>query len=307
MKLHALDIPDDPARVPRWLERHLVGLDLAELVAELEAVHGPTAASPMLGEVLGSRREAVLASGLSALPPHAIGQLLRRPRLLLELQEMVLASGGGYWNRVGPPSDELASRVERGRRSLPALLSGASPGAAPAGPILTPARPVAWYRHPAFVSLATAASVLALVVVHERTRPVAPITSASVGWGWSRPGALPQDQPPASYLDHLADAAEDWFQTRPDDPLALARRIAEFRQGCSVLILAPHRPLSPADRAWLIEKCRAWAAKLDANLAAVEAGEDPLRVRDEADATIQGLIGALRERARSSDQAGASA
>ena len=55
---------------------------------------------------------------------------------------------------------------------------------------------------------------------------------------------------------------------RPDDPIDLARRIGEFRQGCSVLILSPHKPLSGQDRAWLVGKCRAWAAKLDAHLAA---------------------------------------
>src|SRR5207253_3173371 len=105
-------------------------------------------------------------------------------------------------------------------------------------------------------------------------------------WGWSRPGALPGDVPAPAYLDRLADAAAEWFARRPDEPLALARRIAEFRQGCSVLILAEHKPLSAEDRRWLVVRCRAWAGALDRHLAAVEAGRDPARVRTEVDETV---------------------
>jgi len=65
-----------------------------------------------------------------------------------------------------------------------------------------------------------------------------------------------------------------------------------------VLIESPHRPLSAADRTWLVDKCRAWAAKLDAHLAAIQSGQDALKVRGEADDTINRLIAALRERAR---------
>ena len=59
------------------------------------------------------------------------------------------------------------------------------------------------------------------------------------------------------------------FPPSPDDTEGLVRRIAEFRQGCSVLIESPHKPLPDTDRTWLVEKCRAWAAKLDAHLAAL--------------------------------------
>ena len=103
--------------------------------------------------------------------------------------------------------------------------------------------------------------------------------------------------PRSDYLNRLADGAREWFNTRPDRPPALVRRIAEFRQGCSVLIRSPHRPLSAEDRDWLVEKCRAWAAKFDGYSAAVEAGEDPLKVRNEADETINRLIDTLRGRA----------
>ena len=303
MRVIALEIPDDPAALAGWLERRMVGLDLAALAAELEAVHGPepsSGARESLDAFLGDRLGAVLERGLSALPPEALRRLLRRPRLLLELQALVLSSGDAYWRRLAEASDDLRVPVERVRRRLaeitrPAAGSG-SPREAPAW--RPEARAAAWYRRPWFVSLATAAAILAAVVAFEQSRDRFEFAPVPTGWGWSRPGALPEASSPAAYLDRLADAAEDWFRDRPEEPVALARRIAEFRQGCSVLILAEHRPLSAEDRTWLINRCRAWAAKLDKHLADLEAGEDPPKVRDEADATIRKLIQSLRERAK---------
>jgi hypothetical protein len=150
--------------------------------------------------------------------------------------------------------------------------------------------------------LSAAAVVVAVVTISQRPdrdrKGNGPNVASSPGWGWNRPDALPQDLPRNAYLNHLADAAHAWFNQRPDDPVALAKRIAEFRQGCSVLIQSPHRPLPADDRAWLVDKCRAWAAKLDAHLAAIQSGQDALKVRGEADETINRLIAALRERAR---------
>jgi hypothetical protein len=149
------------------------------------------------------------------------------------------------------------------------------------------------------VSLATAAVLLGVVLVTLwRSQHPGAGVAASAGWGWSRPGALPQDLPRGDYLDRLAEGAEEWFHQRPDEPLALARRMAEFRQGCSVLILSPHRPLPAEDRAWLVAKCRGWAAKFDAHLAAVEAGKAPQIVRDQADANVEAIVTALRDRER---------
>ena len=192
--------------------------------------------------------------------------------------------------------------VERGRQRLAEIIGAAEKPRSVKNTVAATAStppPVAWHRRPWVVSLATAAAVLAIVVVYgqsqwpSQSRPAPPAS----GWGWSRSGALPQDLPRAAYLDHLASTAADWFRKRPDAPIALARRIAEFRQGCSVLILSEHRPLSPEDRTWLVAKCRAWAARLDAHLAAVEAGEAPEKVRAAADETVNRLITALRDRA----------
>ena len=156
------------------------------------------------------------------------------------------------------------------------------------------------------VSLAaTAAVVLAILTVSQwpggdqkENVPPGGGVASSTGWGWNRPDALPQDLPRDAYLNHLADAAHAWFNKRPDDRAALAQRITEFRQGCTVLLQSPHKPLPAGDRAWLVEKCGAWAAKLGAHLAALESGQDVAKVRGEADETINKLITALRQRAR---------
>lgn len=294
MRLLAMDIPDDPPALTSWLERHIVGLDLAALVAELEAVHGEAGGS--LTGLLGPRLGDVLDEGISALPPELLGQLLSRPRLLLELQAAVLSSGGDHWGRVGAASTELDARADRGRERLAAFLASEGlPGGSRRGALPAP-RATPWHRRPWVVSLATAASVLLAVFAFERSRPGA----APTPWGWSRPGAFPDNLPRAAYLDRLADESREWFKERPSEPVALARRLAEFRQGCSALILADHRALPPDDRRWLVGKCREWASRLDAHLADVEAGRDPLVVRAEADATIGKLGSALRAKARDS-------
>jgi hypothetical protein len=233
-----------------------------------------------------------MEEGLKALPPQNLQLLLREPRLLLELQELIFALGESYWDRVAQPATALRDVVGRGRRRLDAYL--ATEGSV-SGQATLPFRPARWYRRPLVVSLTTAAGVLLAVVAYQHYFPPQPPTS---GWGWNRPGAMPDDLSPSAYLEQLADAAGEWSKKRPESAPEIASRIADFRKGCSTLIFAPHKPLSEADRKWLIERCRAWAEKIDKHLAALEAGEDPITVRSEMDATVNTLIGKLRERAQ---------
>jgi hypothetical protein len=121
---------------------------------------------------------------------------------------------------------------------------------------------------------------------------------AAANWGWAKPAGIPREtQKPAEYLNALASTSEEWFHKRPDDAAGVAKRINEFRAGCSQLIFSPHASLAQADRDWLVEKCRAWATKLDDHLTELEKGADALKVRGDADDTIRKLQAALRERA----------
>ena len=115
MNLIAVEIPDDPPLLPGWLEEHLVGTDLAALVAD---------SRPCMDRA-GEDRDCpsircwmVIVTtcwpGLKALPADRLRILLCRPRLLLDLQELVLASGGAAWLERGDPAIERAQAVERG-------------------------------------------------------------------------------------------------------------------------------------------------------------------------------------------------
>jgi hypothetical protein len=209
-------------------------------VAELTAVHGPApAGSPGFDRLLGPYLAAVRERGLSVLPQTLLRQLLTQPSLLLALQGHVLSEGGPYWDRLLQGDPGLDGMIERGRRRLEAVV--ASGGAVR---VRSPDRPTVprspWYARPWLVSLATAAAVLLAVGVWNGVRPSRP--AVAVAWGWDRPGALPQDVSADVYLSALADGAEQWFNKRPETAEALARRILQFRQGCSRLLLAEHAP-----------------------------------------------------------------
>jgi hypothetical protein len=288
VRLIALEIPDDQARLPGWLEEQLLSFDLAALVAELEAVHPPArGAGTPLGDILGQNRGAVLEKGLSALPPARLRQLLRQPRLLLDLQELILVEGGEYWRKTIREDRESRQLVDRGWSRLDAFLRS---GSADVGTSRAAASRIPWYRRSWVVSLATAAALLAGVFAYEWSRPPA-------GWGWSRPGALRQDLSTRAYFNLLANEADEWFTKRPEQPAPLARRISELRQGCSALILAEHQNLSSEDRHWLVRTCMEWAGQLDRRLGELESGDDPLKVRARVDDTVREISQKLRTRA----------
>jgi hypothetical protein len=301
MKLHAITVPDDPSGLARWLEQHLLGPDLGALVAELTAIHGPVGTTPTLEEVLGTPAS-VRERGLAVLPPDRLRRLLAHPQLLLQLQEWLLTSESTYWEKALADTAPLEDLVQRGRQvvvqrrseSAPLRLHRAEPHAE------QPRQ--AWYRQSWFASLATAAAVLLAVAGYQHfvTKPVdVPVQTA---WGWNRPEMIRDDVRANAYLDRLAKGAGEWFDERPETAPDLAQRLGELRTGCAQLILAAHRPLSAADRPWLINRCRAWAAQLDKQLTALESGQSPKEVRDQTDTTIREIMDELQKRAKMASQ-----
>jgi hypothetical protein len=144
-----------------------------------------------------------------------------------------------------------------------------------------------------------AATVLAIALAMRQVPPHAGerIVQANA-WGWARPGALTFHAERTAYLNHLADAGREWFQSRPDRAEPLALRLGQFRQGCSLLILSDHPSLDAADREWLIENCRTWSARFDGYLIALEVGGDPFVIGRQADRTVESIEASLRARAR---------
>lgn len=289
MKLHALDIPESHADRVAWLERLIAGPELGDVAAELAVVHGAATNGQTLDGLLGGAKQAVIDKGLAALPEPAFQQLLGHPTLLLQLQERVLAAASPYWDKLLGRHDEVVTRSRRiAARTLSAI--GALDEAR-----TPPPSGGSWLTHPLLVCLVTAAAVAGILFGVQPWQPTP--TPVAAGWGWSKPGAINATLTPHDYLRSLAVAAEDWFKKRPDDAAGVALRIAQFRQGCSQLILAEHRPLAPEDKVWLVERCQAWAKKLDDHLAAVESGRAPAEVRAEADVTIKKLVDAINTRA----------
>lgn len=284
----SLDIPETQRELVTWLESHLLGMQLGDLVAELQAVHGDRSDEPLLEQVCGGKLGDVLQRGIGVLEADRLRQLLQTPQLLLSLQDEIVLHGGDYWMQRPARREEeivLASQW----KLLELTMSPA---------VVTPAPKMtrrSWLGRSAITAILSSAATLAIAFsLRDRFLP-APSPS---GWGWEKPGALAVSLPPRDYLNHLADAAQDWFKKRPETAPELARRIAQFRQGCSTLILAEHQSLAPADRDWLRERCRVWATKLDGHLAAIEAGEDVVSVRTAADETVNKLIKAIRDRAQ---------
>jgi hypothetical protein len=117
ISLEAGDIDEAVARA-EWLERALVGLELATVISELNAIAGRPARSSggpaeSARSWLGSDATAVLRKGLGVLPTQKVDELFRNPELLADLQELLLTEGGAHWDalvRGNDRTDKLAAR-----------------------------------------------------------------------------------------------------------------------------------------------------------------------------------------------------
>jgi hypothetical protein len=241
-------------------------------------------------------------------------QLLRHPAELAAFQERIATDGGGYWDEVLDRSDELAGPLKRGRRSLERVLSAdarpagkravrkaghdAPPKPVPSEVVRRTSRP--GYKNWAIVSTGVAAC-LAVAVGFLATRGPGEerVRKDQIAWGWGKPSGLASaESNPKDYLNKLAANAEEWSLHQPGDAVGLGTRVAELRIGCTRLMHSSYGPLSPAEKTWLLDQCRAWAKMLDVHQQALDAGADPLAVRAEVNETVRAIAGTLREKAK---------
>jgi hypothetical protein len=214
---------------------------------------------------------------------------------------------------VSERSDNLRNPFERGRQALERMLAADAAAAkttSSANSVHRPSRSVGprpatrgrgWgYKLWAAISTGVAASLaVALGILALRQPEAPPIPKPQIAWGWAKPGGLADDlSNPKDYLNKLAANVEEWSLYRPSDPTNLGVRIAEFRTGCTRLIHSPYAQLKPADKAWLLEQCRAWAKELDGHLQALDGGVDAQSVRASVDDMVHKVAAALREKAQ---------
>jgi hypothetical protein len=285
MKLHLQDSPQEPRELAAWLDSQVAGPHLGELAQELAALAGSEGKTGLtLDEVLGTDLAPVLSGGLATLSAEKLRELLRRPRLLLELQERVLSAGAPYWDAQLGRSPELARAGVRSRRRFQRHLAS----------VARARQPLRVKLRPVFVLAAAAVVTIAAVIGWETLlrRPDPGV------WGWLRPGVLTANVSAPQYFLGLAAAAEEWDKQQRESTQDLARRLLELRAGCSALIAAPHVALADADRAWLRERCRAWAADVDKLVLELDGGAAAPEVSARADALVSRLAGVLRDRAR---------
>ena len=135
MTLHLERVPFDSARMPAWLERHLVGDHLGELIEELLAVR-PVQGSFDFDRWFTTFKDQILSAGLSRVPRKALRQLLAHPPALRQLQTAVLLGGGRYWDEV--PRSKGFDRRLKATRPAPTTPVTAAKARTPAPSRVTP-------------------------------------------------------------------------------------------------------------------------------------------------------------------------
>ncbi|TWT92407.1 hypothetical protein [Stieleria varia] len=294
MTIRCFELPSEIADWPDWLDRQLVGDAVAQLADEFRVAGGETTAETVaLDQLIGDRRSELLARGTIALSETQLRTLIRHPDLLIELQELVLIEGGAHWLNLS--ADASHADEARGQWQSIRLLADATQTKVDGSEHLQQGvhrdTPRDGSTVPWMPLLAVAAALLLAVGWWFGIRETGP------GWGFDNQELLSAKVQPQQYMTLLADAADDWYNKRPDTSEALAKRLEQYSQGCQILLEAPHEQLAQADREWLLERCAAWKGKIDDLRAEVIAGEKEFSVAlADADQIIDKLETALRER-----------
>ncbi len=289
----ALEMPIEPQELRRWLEREVLGLRLKQLTEELDVFRREQKGEPpTLARILGEKQAAVCENGLSALNQTELQNLLEHPSCLLELQDLICLSGGRYWDRVERPAEaqEVAKRVWQG--VVQELDAPPSRNSDPASTVESSRTRRNWLAGSLGGGVLLAASLFIAAWMGLLSGP-------KQEWGWLREDTFTAKLEDGAYLNQLADRAGEW-QTRDHSTAEeLKSSLADFRRMCDLLQNSPLSQLTnEADRAWLKERCKAWANKIDGHLAELRASSKSLKdVTVESDATIEALQNALRTKA----------
>ena len=284
MTIFITTIPDDPKEWAGWLEQHLVGLRLRDVIDELRLLPG-SAATPLNGLLNENLLLQVRKRGLTALSVNQVRALFGSPESLLELQDDVLIHGGDYWASL-PTSAEVQNATDRVKKRLGKSPIPAERAAVPA------AKPET--KNSSRGLLIALTSVAALLLVGVLTWQMQPHGSGSI---LGQPGLLANDvNSSAEYLNRIANAGSEWFNQHPRDSAELVTLLENVSNDCQILIDADHLRLTPNEREWFVGKCENWKNEFDTTLASLQSGHLTFEAaKSEADKTMMKLVNLLRE------------
>lgn len=284
----ALDLPEDKSQWPAWFEHQLVGSELRLLVRELELLGGQTTPLPdgvtweeHLRVEFSDAIPSVLSRGLSSLSTADLQRLIRKPRLLLALQELVFTDGGEHWKNLSRSvgsaqsvqslQDSFAQEVERQTVKLATNRERTGSTSSTLKTILY---------------VASLAATILLAVYFFRP--------ASHGRYFAREGLLTSAVNGNDFCRTLASAIrEDWA---PDATDAVFRRqLQELKDSCDRLITAPLPQLDAQVASDLRTRCSKWQAALTDMLSGLDSGRPVVVVRREANELVGRLVKVLGE------------
>ena len=283
-----LDIPEADEDRAAWLEKQLVSSRLPELVTQLAAFnemaeqHDNTATTTFsLEEFVNRHGTAVYQKGLQTLSIDDAHSLLQNPESLLELQQLVFANGGKYWDSIIQTNQIVASPIED--RAADKDKAKVSPVPMPASD--TNSKTWLW------AGLAVAAALLIVVGLQ--------LFSADNGFssGLASTEILQSKGTAPDYFLAIADAGENWNEHTFGDREELLEGLSALSTSCERLIDAPHRPLNTDQSKWLVAKCTDWKGKIDGVRDRLVANEiDFAKASEETSEIVEKLVSALREK-----------
>ena len=260
-KLHSLTIPDETTELGSWLDKYLMSDVLSDLVGELACLSDDErtpATEADVKSVLANDLGALLADGCAALDRQKMKELLRRPQLLLPLQEMILLQeqSNSHWKKLLDESESLSQIAESTKKVVDRQLSSSSGQLPNDQDLMT--RKTPW--KPLFVACSIAASILLIVALRdnrqeEPKKSGGTLTQPSIlrgendgeqigkeskndDWLWSRDSIIEQ-VPKKDVWPTLTNALSEWFSLDPSrfkTKSDLQDRLSEAWIGCENIL-----------------------------------------------------------------------
>lgn len=286
MNLTATELPDEIRDWPAWLESQVVGSQLRFLVGQLETISGSQLRLEphetweiRLRSLLTEELSEVLENGLRGLSEKSLRELIRQPRTLLALQELVFVEGGEYWNRV-PLSGELDLNIVPIKTQSKGVLQGTRSDKSVE---LRKPSPLTSRRTIAVVAALAATVLIAFFVMQP---------SASNARYFARVDLLTNQGEASDFLRSLSRAIDqDWRTGREKTDLKSEIRV--LRDSCDSLLAAELAQLDTATAADLKQRCQKWRDTLTSYIVELDSGEPEDLVRKKADETVQKLVIAI--------------